>query len=105
MHLTHDVTQVPGKVLRGGLRESWTCPNPGWIQFCDAVEVDSNGLVIKIGGAPLDLKVNSIEILSTQLASRIVLFRKSTELDHSLISTQITAPPACTSISRLTENI
>ena len=44
-------------MLRGGLRESWTCPNPGWIQFCDAVEVDSKGLVVKIGGAPLDLKV------------------------------------------------
>ena len=97
--------QVPGKVLRGGLRESWTCPNPGWIQFCDAVEVDTNGLVIKIGGAPLDLKVNSKEIVTTQLAIWMFLFRKSTELDPSLISTQIMALPACTSISRLTENI
>ena len=105
MHPTHDVTQVPGKVLRGGLRESWTCPNPGWIQFCDAVEVDSNGLVIKIGGAPLDLKVTVKKSYLTQLSSRMILFRKSTELDHSLISTQIMALPACTSISRLTENI
>ena len=63
LHPTNDVTQVPGRVLRGGLRESWTCPNPGWMQFCDAVEVDSNGLVIKIGGAPLDLKVRIDHLL------------------------------------------
>ena len=30
-----------------------------------------------------------------------IFFRDCTELDHSLISTQITALPACTSISRL----
>ena len=47
--------QIPGKVLRGGLRESWTCPNPGWIQYCDAVEVDEHGLVSRIAGAPLDM--------------------------------------------------
>ena len=49
--------QVPGRVLRGGLKESWTGPNPGWIQYCDAVEVDEKGNVSMIGGAPLDLKV------------------------------------------------
>ena len=49
--------KVPGKVLRGGLKESWTGPNPGWIQYCDAVEVDEKGNVSMIGGAPLDLKV------------------------------------------------
>ena len=50
-------SQVPGRVLRGGLKESWTGPNPGWIQYCDAVEVDQRGNVTTIGGAPLDLKV------------------------------------------------
>ena len=50
------VFQVPGRVLRGGLRESWQTPGPGWMQYDDGVEVDSEGLVIRIGGAPLDLK-------------------------------------------------
>ena len=54
--------QVPGKVLRSGLRESWNNPNPGWIQFCDAVEVDSHGLVTSIAGAPLDNKVGLFNI-------------------------------------------
>jgi len=49
------IFKIPGKVLRGGLRESWTCPNPGWIQYCDAVEVDEHGLVSRIGGAPLNM--------------------------------------------------
>ena len=52
--------KVPGKVLKGGLKESWTGPNPGWIQYCDAVEVDDKGNVSMIGGAPLDLKVGSV---------------------------------------------
>jgi len=50
------IFKVPGRVLRGGLKESWTGPNPGWIQYCDAVEVDEKGNVSMIGGAPLDLK-------------------------------------------------
>jgi len=45
---------VPGYVLSGGLRESWKAPGPGWMQYCDAVEVDSDGLVVSIGGAPLE---------------------------------------------------
>jgi len=47
---------VPGRILRGGLRESWTAPGPGWMQYDDGVEVDSNGFVVRIGGAPLDPK-------------------------------------------------
>jgi len=47
---------VPGRILRGGLRESWTAPGPGWIQFDDGVEVDSNGFVVRIRGTPLDSK-------------------------------------------------
>ena len=49
---------VPGRILRGGLRESWTAPGPGWMQYDDGVEVDSNGFVVKIGGAPLDPRKN-----------------------------------------------
>ena len=48
---------MPGHVLRGGLRESWTCPNPGWVQTCDSVEVDTSGLVVRVAGADLDMEV------------------------------------------------
>ena len=48
---------MKGEVLRGGLKESWTGPNPGWIQYCDNVEVDEDGNVAKIGGKALNPKV------------------------------------------------
>merc|ERR1711970_1154953 len=47
---------VPGRILRGGLRESWTAPGPGWMQYDEGVEVDDNGYVVRIGGSPLDPK-------------------------------------------------
>jgi len=50
------IFMVPGRILRGGLRESWTAPGPGWMQYDDSVEIDENGYVTHIGGAPLDAK-------------------------------------------------
>ena len=51
---------MKGEVLRGGLKESWTGPNPGWIQYCDNVEVDEDGNVAKIGGKALNPKVTNL---------------------------------------------
>ena len=45
---------VPGNVLQDGVKETWKNPNPGWMQYDDSVEVDSDGMVIAIGGSPLD---------------------------------------------------
>jgi len=50
------IFMVPGRILRGGLRESWTAPGPGWMQYDDSVEIDDKGYVTHIGGAPLDAK-------------------------------------------------
>ena len=47
--------------MRGGLRESWTCPNPGWVQTCDSVEVDTSGLVVRVAGADLDMEVGAAD--------------------------------------------
>lgn len=48
------VTQLPGSVLRVGLRETWTRPGTGWFQHDDGVIVDNDGYVVSIGGEPLD---------------------------------------------------
>jgi len=48
------VVQVPGSVLRVGLRETYETPNPGWMQFDDGVELDGDGYVVQIGSEPLD---------------------------------------------------
>ena len=53
---TVHVFEVPGEVLRTGLRESWKKPGNGWMQHCDGVKVDGDGLVISIGGKLLDPK-------------------------------------------------
>ena len=45
---------TPGSVLEGGLRESFQVPGPGWFQFDDGVELDAEGLVVSIGGKPLN---------------------------------------------------
>jgi len=46
---------VPGFVLKVGLRETYTAPNPGWMQYDDGVELDADGFVTKVGGEPIDL--------------------------------------------------
>ena len=50
------IFDVPGKVIKYGIRECWTegLPNPGWFQFCDAVTIDSEGLIATIQGEPID---------------------------------------------------
>lgn len=51
------VYQVPGRVIKYGVCEQWGgLPNPGWMQFCDAVSVDADGLIATIGGEPIDEK-------------------------------------------------
>lgn len=49
------VCEVPGHVLQGGLKETWLNPNPGWMQYDDGVEVDSDGNVVTIGDEPIEL--------------------------------------------------
>lgn len=47
---TVGVFLIPGNVLESSLRESWEQPNAGWFQYDDGVEVDTNGLVVSVGG-------------------------------------------------------
>jgi len=49
------IIPVPGFLLRIGLCETWTVPNPGWMQFDDGIELDQNGFVEKVHGKPLDV--------------------------------------------------
>lgn len=49
------VAKVPGDVLKGALRETWTSPGGAWMHYDDAVEVDAEGFVVSIGGAALDV--------------------------------------------------
>lgn len=48
------VCYLPGSIIRIGLQETWEMPNPGWMQYCDAVEVDDDGFVNTIRKQPLD---------------------------------------------------
>ena len=49
------VAETPGWALKVGLKETWTNPNPGWMQYDDGIEVDpETQLVVAIGGEPLD---------------------------------------------------
>ena len=47
------VVELPGSLLRGGLRETWQRPYPGWLQHDDRIETDEEGFVAAIGGEPL----------------------------------------------------
>eukprot|EP01134_Creolimax_fragrantissima_P000136 CFRG0136T1 len=47
------IVEIPGSVLRAGLRETWTEPNPGWMQYDDGIEVDNDGYIVAIAGKPL----------------------------------------------------
>ena len=58
--------------MKGGLKESWTGPNPGWIQYCDNVEVDEDGFVAKIGGEPLDLEVDIKQLYNSRVITYII---------------------------------
>jgi len=49
------VAEVPGAILRVGLRETWRNANPGWMQYDDSIEVDNDGFVITIGNKPIDV--------------------------------------------------
>merc|ERR1712194_800400 len=49
------VAEVPGSVIRVGLRETWKRANPGWFQYDDGVEVDSDGYVVQVGHHPIEL--------------------------------------------------
>jgi len=48
------VAQLPGYLLKGGLRETWCAPGGGWMQYDDAVEVDADGFVIRIDRQEID---------------------------------------------------
>jgi len=48
------IAQLPGSILRDGLRQTWLKPGGGWMQYDEGVEIDEDGLVAKIGGEPLD---------------------------------------------------
>jgi hypothetical protein len=37
------VVDLPGAILRVGLRETWHAPNPGWFQIDDKVLLDDEG--------------------------------------------------------------
>ena len=50
------ITEIPGRLLQVGLRETWEAPGTGWFQYDDAVVVDPDTkLVTYIGGQPLEL--------------------------------------------------
>jgi 2',3'-cyclic-nucleotide 2'-phosphodiesterase (5'-nucleotidase family) len=48
------IAQLPGDILRGALRETWTQPGTGWFQHDVGIVVDSEGLVVSVNGEPLD---------------------------------------------------
>lgn len=48
------ICRVPGSVLRVGLQETWTAPNPGWFQYDDGISTDEGGFVTHVGGKPID---------------------------------------------------
>ena len=49
------VTELPGRLLQVGLRETWDAPGTGWFQYDNAVVVDPNtGLVTHVAGEELD---------------------------------------------------
>ena len=45
---------VPGYALEGCMKETWYGPNPGWMQYDDAIDVDTDGKITAIGGFPLN---------------------------------------------------
>ena len=47
---------VPGYALEGCMKETWYGPNPGWMQYDDAIDVDTDGKITAIGGFPLNRK-------------------------------------------------
>jgi len=49
------VVEVPGSILRVGLRETWHQPGTGWFQYDDQVEIDDDGYVVAVDGQPLDV--------------------------------------------------
>jgi 2',3'-cyclic-nucleotide 2'-phosphodiesterase (5'-nucleotidase family) len=47
-------TQLPGSILRVGLRETWTQPGTGWFQHDAGVLTDDEGFVVSVNGEQLD---------------------------------------------------
>ena len=45
---------VKGSALEVCMKETWYGPNPGWMQYDDGVDVDSEGNIVAIGGFPLN---------------------------------------------------
>ena len=48
------ITELPGSILRVGLRETWDQPNTGWFQHDAGLKVDEEGLVVSINGEALE---------------------------------------------------
>lgn len=49
------IAEVPGRVLKGALCETWNKPSGAWMQHCDSVKIDEHGFIESIDMAPLDL--------------------------------------------------
>jgi hypothetical protein len=65
------MTQLPGSVLRVGLRETWGRPNTGWFQHDDGIVVDEEGYVVSVAGEPLDVhRVYTIATMEDFFRSR-----------------------------------
>ena len=47
---------VPGYALEGCMKETWYGPNPGWMQYDEGIDVDTDGKITAIGGFPLNRK-------------------------------------------------
>ena len=45
---------VPGHALEGCMKETWYGPNPGWMQYDDGIDVDTDGNIVAIDGFPLN---------------------------------------------------
>lgn len=50
------VANLPGWVLKNGLRETWGVVGGAWMQYDDQVEVNSHGEITAIGGSVLKLQ-------------------------------------------------
>lgn len=74
------VAELPGWLLKNGLRETWGVVSGAWMQYDDLVEVNSHGEIIAIGGKVLNLqgtyRVGSTRRFGIQLIPSIAEYWK-----------------------------
>ena len=46
--------RMPGHILEVCMKETWYRPNAGWMQYDDSIDVNSDGLIVAVGGFPLN---------------------------------------------------